>query len=92
MRSIFISPNELSRVAKPRVKMPLLEFMSEIKIDLTLKRANFLFLLCFKIAISLFIAVRQPLGKRRDFFTSRFGSNLVLPALLLGMILVVKSN
>ena len=29
----------------------LLVFMSEIKIDLTLKKSHFLFLLCFKIAI-----------------------------------------
>ena len=35
------------------MKILLLVFMSEIKIDLTLKKSNFLFLLCFKIAISL---------------------------------------
>ena len=32
------------------MKIPLLVFMSDIKIDLTLKKSNFLFLLCFKIA------------------------------------------
>ena len=32
------------------MKIQLLVFISEIKIDLTLKKSNFLFLLCFKIA------------------------------------------
>ena len=41
------------------MKILLLVFMSEIKIDLTLKKSNFLFLLCFKIAISKFIPMRQ---------------------------------
>ena len=37
------------------MKIQLLVFMSEIKIDLTLKKSNFLFLLCFKVAkIKLF--------------------------------------
>ena len=35
------------------MKILLLLFMSEIKIDLTLKRSNFLFLLCFKIATNI---------------------------------------
>ena len=39
------------RVAKLRVKISLLVFMSNINIDLTLKRSSFLFLLCFKIAV-----------------------------------------
>ena len=40
------------------MKVQLLVFMSEIKIDLTLKKSNFLFLLCFKIAkIKLFQCV-----------------------------------
>ena len=38
-------------VAEPRVKILLLVSMSEIKIDFPLKKSNFLFLLCFKIAI-----------------------------------------
>ena len=41
------------------MKILLLVFMSEIKIDLTLKKSNFLFLLCFKIAIIKFIPTRQ---------------------------------
>ena len=47
---------ENSTFGPPLVKIPLLVFMSEIKIDLTLKKSNFLFLLCFKIEkkISLF--------------------------------------
>ena len=40
------------------MKIILLVFMSEINIDLTLKKSNFLFLLCFKNAIiSLFQCV-----------------------------------
>ena len=77
-----------SRVAKPLVKLPLLVFMSEIKIDLTLKKSNFLFLLSFKIAIIKFMPMHQQLRQRNSFFSSRFTSDLMLPACLLGMILV----
>ena len=66
-------------------------FMSEIKIDLTLKKTNFLFLLCFKIAIIKFIPMRQQSRQRNSFFSSRFTSNLMLPACLLGMKLVVNA-
>ena len=45
--------------------------MSEIKIDLTLKKSNFLFLLCFKIAIIKFIPMRQQSRQRNSFFSSR---------------------
>ena len=79
-----------SRVAEPRVKIPLLVFMSEIKIDLTLKKLNFLFLLCFKIAKIKFFLMRQPSQQRYSFFSSHFTLNLMLPACLLGMILVVN--
>ena len=46
VRSIFISSNEhqkavFARVAKPRVKIPLLVFMSEIKINLTPEKIKF---------------------------------------------------
>ena len=61
-------------MALPQVKIPFLVLMSEIKIDLTLKKANFLFLLWFKIAISQFNAVRQPSGDRHNFFTSHQGA------------------
>ena len=71
------------------MKIILLVFMSEIKIDLTLKKSNFLFLLCFKIAIIYFIPMRQQSRQRYSFFSSRLTSNLMLPACLLGMILVV---
>ena len=49
----------VSRVADPQVKILLLVFRSEIKIDLTLKKSNFLFLLCFKNAIIKFIPMHQ---------------------------------
>ena len=68
-----------------------LVFMSAIKIDLTLKKSNFLFLLCFEIAIIKFIPMRQLSRQRSSFFSSRFRSNLMLPACLLGMILVVNT-
>ena len=60
-------------------------FLSEIKIDLTLKKSNFLFLLCFKIK---FILMCQPSQQRYSFFSSHFTLNLMLPACLLGMISV----
>ena len=41
------------------MKILFLVFMREIKIDLTLIKSNFLFLLCFKIAIIKFIPMRQ---------------------------------
>ena len=72
------------------MKIPLLVFMSEIKIDLTLKKSNFLFLLCFKIAKIKFIPMRQQSRQRNSFFSGRFRSTLMLPAGLLGMILVVN--
>ena len=70
------------------MKIFLLVFMSEIKIGLTLKKSNFLFLLCFKNAIIKFIPMRQQSRQRNSSFSSRFTSNLMLPACLLGMILV----
>ena len=72
------------------MKILLLVFMSEIKIDLTLKKSNFLFLLCFKNAIIKFIPMRQQSRQRHRFFSSHFTSNLMLPSYLLGMILVVN--
>ena len=73
------------------MKILLLIFMSETKIDLTLKMSNFLFLLSFKIAIIKFIPMRQQSRQRNSFFSNRFTSNLMLPACLLGMILVVSA-
>ena len=66
--------------------------MREIKIYLTLEKLNFLFLLCYKIAIIKFIPMRQQSRKRNSFFSSCFTSNLMLPACLLGMILVVNKD
>ena len=74
------------------MKIPLLELISEIKIDLTLKKSNFLFLLCFKIAKLKFILMRQPSQQRYSFFSSHFTLNLMLPACLLGMILVATEK
>ena len=71
------------------MKILLLVFMSEMKIDLPLKKSNFLFLLCLEIAIIKFIPIQ--LRQRNSFFSSLFTSNLMLPACLLGMILVVNS-
>ena len=74
------------------MKILLLVFMSEIKIDLRLKKSNFLFLLCFKIAKIKFISVRQPPRQKYSFFSSHFTLNLMLPACLLGMILQLKNS
>ena len=73
------------------MKILLLVFMSEIKIDLTLKKSIFLFLLCFKIAIIKFISMRQQSRQSNSFFSSRLISNLMHPACLLGMILVANT-
>ena len=70
------------------MKILLLVFMSEIKIDLRLKKSNFLFLFCFKIAKIKFISMGQPSRQKYSFFSSHFTLNLMLPACLLGMILV----
>ena len=72
------------------MKILLLVIMSEIKIDLTLTKSNFLFLLCFENAIIKFIPMRQQSRQRNSFFSSRFTSNFMLPACLLGKILVVN--
>ena len=72
------------------MKILLLVFMSEIKIDLTLKKSNFLFLLCFKIAKNKFILMCQPSKQRYSFFSSHFTLHLMLPTCLLGMILVAN--
>ena len=72
------------------MKILLLVFMSEVKIDLTLKKSKFLFLLCFKNAINKFIIMCQQSRQRNSFFSSRFTSNLMLPACLLDLILVVN--
>ena len=72
------------------MKILLLVVMREIKIDLTLEKSNFLFLLCFKIAIIKFIPMRQQSRQRNSFFSSRFTSSLMLPACLLGTILVAN--
>ena len=50
------------------LKIQFLVLIIEIKTDLTLKRSNFLFLLCFKIAIIQFIPMHQPSGQRHNFF------------------------
>ena len=73
------------------MKILLLVFMSKIKFDLTLNKSNFLFLLCFKNAIIKFIPMRQQSRQSNSFFSSCFTSNLILPACLLGMILVVNT-
>ena len=53
-------------------------------------KSNFLFLLCFKIAIIKSIPMRQQSRQRNSFFSSRFTSNLMLQVCL-GMILVVNA-
>ena len=73
------------------MKILLLVFMSEIKIYLALKKSNFLFLLCFKIAVIKFIPMRQQSRQRNSFFSSRLTSNLMLPTCSLGMIPVVNT-
>ena len=73
------------------MKILLLVFMSEITIDLRLKKSNFLFLSCFKFTVIKSIPMRQQSRQRNSFFSSRFTSDLMLPACLLSMILVVNA-
>ena len=61
-------------------KKTLLVLMSEIKVDLILKKSHFLFLLSFKIAIIRFIPMHQPSCPMHNFFPSHFTPNLMLPA------------
>ena len=66
------------------MKILLLVFMSEIKIDLTLKKSTFLFLLCFKIAIIKFIPMSQQSRQRHSFFSSRFTPNFYASSVFTG--------
>ena len=63
-------------------------FMSEIKIDFTMTKLNFLFFFmlynCIKIVYSGASAILT-----KTHLSSSFASNLMLPACLLGMILLV---
>ena len=86
-RFLFHRMNTKSSIS-PLVKKPLFVFMSEIKNDLTLKKLNFLFLLCLKIAAFQFISMCPFTGQRHNFFPSCCASNVMLPAYLLGMLLV----
>ena len=54
------------------------------------EKSNALFLLCFKIAKIKFIPVRQQSQQRNGFFSSSFTSKSMLPACLLGMVMVVN--
>ena len=69
------------------MKIPLFEFMNEIKNDLTIEKSNFLFLLCLKIAAIQFISMHPFTEQRHNLFSSH-ALNLMLPAYLLGMLLV----
>ena len=53
-----------SRVAKPQVKIPLLVFMSEIKINLTPKKSNILYITTFPVVIKCFESLLQCLHLR----------------------------
>ena len=50
----------------------LLVFMSQIKIDLTLKKSNFLFVLCFKNAIFKFIPNAPAITTEKQFLFLSF--------------------
>ena len=50
------------------MKILLLVFLSEIKIDLTMKKSNFLFLLCFENAIFKFVPICQQSRQKQLLF------------------------
>ena len=49
------------------MKILLLVFINEIETNLTLKKLNFLYLLCFKIAVIQFNPMYQPSGQSHNF-------------------------
>ena len=59
--------SSIQRVVNLRVKIQVLEFMSEMNIDLTPKMSNFLFPLCFKIAMIDLFLMRQAQEKGTIF-------------------------
>ena len=81
--------SSFSRVAKPRVKIPLLVFMSKIKNDLSLKKSNILFLILLKNCNNLVYSIASAFKTETQLFSSRFASNLMLSAYILGMFLAV---
>ena len=94
VRSIFISSNDtkssIFMSGKATSKNITYGVHEWNKNNITLKKSNFLFLLCFKIAIIHFIPMCQPSGQRHNLFPRHFASNLMLPVYLLGIILVVN--
>ena len=62
----------VSLVDKPRVKIPLLVFMSEMTIDLTQKKSNFLFLLCFKLGKKSVYSNASAITTETQRFTSNW--------------------
>ena len=52
------------------MKILFLVFMSEIKIGLTLKKSNFLFLLCFQIEIIKFFSNGPAITTEKQLFSS----------------------
>ena len=61
-------------------------FARVAKQSYTKENANFLLLLCLTIVVIQLILVRQTSGQKCNFFPSRFASDLMLTAGLLGMI------
>ena len=60
--------------------------------NLSYTESNFLFLLCFTIAKIKFIPMRQQSRQRNSFLYSRFTSNLMLSACLLGLKFATENN
>ena len=56
------------------MKIQVLVFMNEIKFDLTLKKSNFLFLLCFLFTIIKLLPSLQLSRQKTNFFPSHFTS------------------
>ena len=68
----------------------ILVFMSEIKIDLTLKESDVLFLLCFTNCMKIVYYSMSAIWTETQLFYSHFALILMLSASMLGMILIVK--
>ena len=69
------------------MKIQVLVFMSEIKFNLTPKKSNFLFLLCFYLQNNRLLPTRRLLRQKANVFSSHFISIWSCSTCLGGMVL-----
>ena len=74
----------------PRVKIPPLVFMSEIKINLTPEKIKFSVSFMLKYGKNYFISFSQPSPQKTNFFPSHYASILWCSTYLMGIIFGVN--